>query len=64
MVMPFSIPELNSFYFNNIKTSLKDGELGVAVYRSDDFTGTDIIADTISEQIKKRVYNVFYDLIQ
>lgn len=64
MVMPFSIPELNSFYFNNIKTSLKDGELVVAVYRSDDFTGTDIIADTISEQIKKRVYNVFYDLIQ
>lgn len=53
MIMPFKYPELNAFYEKNIKDYLADSELNIKVFRSDDFKGTDVVADTILDQIKK-----------
>jgi hypothetical protein len=72
MVMPFRYPELNQLYNENIKAYLKQCDLNINVYRSDDFTGTDVVADTILDQIRKAEFiiceitncnkNVFFEI--
>lgn len=72
MVMPFGYEPLNSFYRRNIKEHLESSKLAIKVSRSDDFTGTDVVADTILEQIKKSEFiicditncnkNVFFEI--
>ena len=72
MIMPFKYEILNHFYLENIKTSLANSDLKIQVFRADDFTGTDVIADTILEQIKKAEFiicditncnkNVFFEI--
>ena len=72
MIMPFRFENLNNFYKQSIKDYLENCDLKIKVYRSDDFTGTDIIADTIVEQIKKAEFiicditncnkNVFFEI--
>lgn len=72
MVMPFKYSELNQFYETNIKAYLKECDLNIDVYRSDDFTGTDVVADTIIDQIRKAEFiiceithcnkNVFFEI--
>ena len=53
MIMPFGFELLNTFYKKNIKEYLAGSDLGIKVFRSDDFTGTDVVADTILDQIKR-----------
>jgi nucleoside 2-deoxyribosyltransferase len=72
MFMPFRHEQLNQFYEKNIKSFLKSCDLGIRVYRSDDFAGTDVVADTILNQIKKTEFvicditncnkNVFFEI--
>lgn len=72
MIMPFGFPELNSFYQTNIKEYLKNSDLQIDVKRSDDFTGTDVVADTILSRIQKAEFiicditnqnkNVFFEI--
>jgi hypothetical protein len=72
MIMPFRYDVLNQFYEENIKIYLAGCDLSINVFRSDDFTGTDVIADTILEQIKKAEFiicdithcnkNVFFEI--
>ena len=72
MVMPFRYEQLNQFYTKNIKNYLLQSDLKIHVYRSDDFIGTDVVADTILEQIKKAEFiicditncnkNVFFEI--
>jgi hypothetical protein len=72
MIMPFRYALLNSFYKKNIKEYLVNSELNIQIYRSDDFTGTDVVADTILRQIKKAEFvicditnnnkNVFFEI--
>ncbi|MGF7078916.1 hypothetical protein [Mucilaginibacter sp. UYCu711] len=72
MVMPFAYPSLNAFYRKHVKDYLQSSTLGISVLRADDFTGTDIIADTILEQIQKAEFiicditncnkNVFFEI--
>ena len=72
MIMPFKYEELNSFYKKNIEQFLFNSELAIKVLRADDFTGTDVIADTILEQIRKAEFiicditncnkNVFFEI--
>lgn len=53
MIMPFGNKLLNDFYRENIKTYLTGCDLKIKVFRSDDFTGSDVVADTLLNQIKK-----------
>ena len=72
MIMPFRFPELSNFYKKNVKDFLIGSELKIKVSRSDDFTGTDVVADTILEEIQKAEFilcditncnkNVFFEL--
>jgi hypothetical protein len=72
MIMPFGDERLNSFYENNIRDYLITSELKIRVFRSDDFTGTDVVADTLLEQIRKAEFvicditecnkNVFFEI--
>ncbi len=72
MIMPFRHYKLNQFYLSNIKDFLYNCDLQIAVKRSDDFVGTDIIVDTILEQIQKAEFiicdithcnkNVFFEI--
>lgn len=72
MVMPFANDGLNEFYRVNIKEYLWDNDLNILVRRADDFAGTDVIADTILEQIRKAEFiicditacnkNVFFEI--
>jgi hypothetical protein len=57
MIMPFRFPELNDFYQKNIKEVLKS-ELGIDIFRADDFSGNDIIIDTIYTQIEEAEFVV------
>jgi hypothetical protein len=50
MIMPFRYPELNQFYQQHIKGYLAE-EMNIQVLRADDFSGNDIIIDTIYNQI-------------
>lgn len=72
MIMPFRFDKLNNLYKQNIKDYLQHCDLGIRLYRSDDFTGTDVVADTILEQIRKAEFiicditncnkNVFFEV--
>jgi len=72
MIMPFGYGQLNQFYQKNIKAFLNTCDPAIQVYRSDDFTGTDVVADTILQQIKKAEFiicditncnkNVFFEI--
>lgn len=72
MIMPFRYPELNLFYQKNIKEFLAFCDLQIKVNRSDDYSGTDVVADTILEQIQKAEFiicditncnkNVFFEI--
>jgi len=72
MIMPFRYDALNKFYEDNIKVYLETCDLNIRVLRADDFTGTDVIADTILDQIKKAEFiicditncnkNVFFEI--
>lgn len=72
MIMPFRNEHLNAFYTNCIKNFLFNSDLRILVERSDDYTGTDVVADTILEQIKKAEFiicditscnkNVFFEI--
>jgi hypothetical protein len=72
MIMPFRYPELNEFYQKNIKQYLESCDLKINVGRSDEHTGTDVVADTILEQIRKAEFiicditncnkNVFFEI--
>jgi hypothetical protein len=72
MIMPFKYEKLNIFYQNNIKAYLRNCDLIIQVKRSVDFTGADVVADTIIEQIKKAEFiicditncnkNVFFEI--
>lgn len=71
MIMPFRYDELNRMYETSIKAFLKK-ELQIDIYRADDFSGNDIIVDTIYRQIEESEFviadishsnkNVFYEL--
>lgn len=70
MIMPFGITDLDKFYVENVKLFLNH-ELGIDIYRSDDFNGNDIIIETIYNQIEESEFiiadtsesnkNVFYE---
>ena len=72
MLMPFAFKQLNDFYEKNIKNYLKECDLNIEVLRSDDITGSDVVADTILKQIKKAEFiicditkcnkNVFFEV--
>lgn len=72
MVMPFGFEALNLFYHENIKKFLSSANPQINVFRSDDFKGTDVVADTILEQIQKAEFiicdittcnkNVFFEV--
>jgi hypothetical protein len=72
MVMPFRYPKLNEMYSENVKKYLKHCDLEIDVFRADDFTGTDVVADTILEQIRRAEFiiceitncnkNVFFEI--
>jgi len=72
MLMPFGHKQLNEFYHENIKSFLRSSDLKIQVVRADDITGSDIIADTILDQIKKAEFiicditnsnkNVFFEI--
>lgn len=72
MVMPFKTDRLQGFYEKNIKIFLRDCDLKIKVIRADDITGTDVVADTILEQIRKAEFiicditdcnkNVFFEI--
>ncbi len=52
MIMPFKFEELNDFYKSSIKEYLKS-ELKINILRAEDFNDTDIIIDTIYNQIEQ-----------
>lgn len=72
MIMPFRYPELTHFYQCNIKEYLENSDLRIQVDRSDDKTGTDVVADTLLDQIRKAEFiicditncnkNVFFEI--
>ena len=53
MVMPFKFDKLTQFYQDNIRDYLGQITPAIKVYRADDFMGSDIVSDTILEQIQK-----------
>lgn len=71
MIMPFHNESLDKMYFDNIRPFLKD-ELGITIYRADDFRNNDIIIDTIYKLIEESEFiiaettienkNSFYEL--
>ncbi len=72
MIMPFGDGILDAFYKETIKDYLKQSDLVIQVFRSDDFAGSDIVVDTILIQIKKAEFiicditncnkNVFFEI--
>jgi nucleoside 2-deoxyribosyltransferase len=74
MIMPIDKDKkLEALYKDNIRTFLKDDqELGIQIFRADDFNGNDIIIETIYNQIEQAEFiiadislpnkNVFYEL--
>lgn len=63
MVMPFGSDTLNAFYRKNIKEYLLSCDLNIKVLRADDFSGTDVVTDTILEEIRKAEF-VICDITQ
>lgn len=71
MIMPFKYDNINAFYSNGIRDFLLK-EMGIQIYRADDFNGNDIIIETIYNQIEESEFiiadishpnkNVFYEL--
>lgn len=71
MIMPFRDKKLNGFYRDHIQSFLKK-KLNIDVYRSDDFSDTDVIIDTIYREIEKAEFviceisecnkNVFFEI--
>jgi len=71
MVMPFKFHLLNNFYKEHIKSILKE-DLGISIFRADDFTDNDTIVDTIYKEIERAEFilceithcnkNVFYEI--
>ena len=71
MIMPFRNKNLNTFYKQNIKTYLND-ELGINIFRADDFNDNNVIVDTIYREIEKAEFiicevsecnkNVFFEI--
>lgn len=71
MIMPFKFQDLNDLYKIHIRDFLKQ-ELNIQIFRADDFSGNDIIIETIYKQIEQAEIiiaeithsnkNVFYEL--
>jgi hypothetical protein len=71
MIMPFHQADLDAFYFTHIKPFLQN-ELGIEIFRADDFRNNDIIVETIYRLIKDSEFiiadtthankNAFYEL--
>lgn len=71
MIMPFHKANLDKFYFDNIKTFIKN-KLNIDIYRADDFRDNDIIVQTIYTLIEESEFiiaditienkNAFYEL--
>ncbi len=71
MIMPFKYDDLNEFYEKHIKNFLLK-EMQIEIFRADDFSGNDIIVETIYNQIDEAEFiladtshpnkNVFYEL--
>ena len=71
MVMPFNSAALNDFYENHIRSFLLD-RLKVSIFRSDNFTDTDVIIDTVIKEIERSEFvicdithcnkNVFFEI--
>jgi hypothetical protein len=71
MIMPFSIPDLDSFYKSHIHSFLKL-KLQIEIYRADDFNDNDTIIETIHRMIEESEFiiadttiankNVFYEI--
>lgn len=70
MIMPFKYDDLNEFYEKHIKDFLLK-EMQIQIFRADDFSGNDIIVETIYNQIDEAEFiladtshpnkNVFYE---
>ncbi len=52
MIMPFGDDSLNGLYQEHIRPFLKN-EMGIDIYRADDFHGNDVIIETIYKQIEE-----------
>ena len=71
MIMPFHNESLDKLFFKNILPFLKDN-LGITIYRADDFRDNDIIIETIHKVIEESEFiiaettkdnkNSFYEL--
>jgi nucleoside 2-deoxyribosyltransferase len=71
MVMPFQDEKMDAFYQTNIKKFLKTN-LTIEAKRADDFTGNDVIVDTIYRELENSEFilceitnnnkNVFYEI--
>jgi hypothetical protein len=71
MIMPFGDEKINNFYISNVREYLRT-EMNIRVVRADDFSGNDVIIETIYKEIQNAEFiicdittcnkNVFYEI--